>query len=226
MPSVDTVCGQVEETRHLVPVPDEEEARPMTRRRSGPRRAARGRALAEEPRRRARWALATGGIAFIAGCGGGGHVTVSDSTTDSASPTSSPSISASAQQQALDQYRAFWAALTPASRATAAHRRAMLAPYAADPELKSLVDGMAQDRAKGRVFYGQPVVRASVTQFSEARGIAVVRDCQDATHTGDKDVRTGRVLTKGTARNLVVATLHKLAVGWRVVFVSFPSQSC
>jgi hypothetical protein len=226
MPSVDTVCGQVEETRHLVPAPDEEEARQMTRRRSGTRRAARGRALREEPRRRARWALAAGGIALIAGCGGGGHVTVTDGPTDSASPTSPPPTSAFAQQQVLDQYRAFWAELTPASRAAANSRRAMLAPYAADPELKSLIQGMARDRANGRVFYGQPVVRASVTQFSDMRGVAVVRDCQDATHTGDKDVRTGRVLTKGTAHTLVVATLHKLAAGWRVVFVSFPSQSC
>lgn len=226
MPSVDTVCGQVAETRHLVPAPDEQEARPMTRRRSGTRRAARGRAVRKEPWLRARWALAAGGIAFIAGCGGSGHATVTDGATGSASPTSTPSISASGQHQVLDQYRAFWAELTPASHAVASRRRAMLEPFAADPELKSLVQGMARDRANGRVFYGQPVVRASVTQFSEVRGIAVVRDCQDATHTGDKDARTGRVLTKGTAHTLVVATLHKLATSWRVVFVSFPRQSC
>jgi hypothetical protein len=164
----------------------------------------------------------------MAGCSGDGQAGTAQSAPPA--PQSSPSVSPTAptdvKTEVLDQYRAFWAHLTPASLAGEERRREILAPFTADPELKSLISGIAKDRARGRVFYGQPVVRPRVTQLSESQGVAVVRDCQDASHTGDKDVRTGRRLTKGSPRTLVVATLHRLRSAWRVVFVSFPSSSC
>jgi hypothetical protein len=142
----------------------------------------------------------------------------------SASVTPSPTSAADA---ALAQYRAFWAALTPASKAPASERRAMLAPYAADPELTSLLNGIARDRDSGRVYYGTPVLRPKITTLSTARRLAVINDCQDASRTGDKDLKSGRLLTKGTPATPVVSTLHLLNDGtWRVVFVSFPKQSC
>jgi hypothetical protein len=127
----------------------------------------------------------------------------------------------------LAQYRQFWATLTPASQTTATRRRVLLEPVSADPELTSLLAGISRDRARGRVYYGQPVTRGRITQLSTAKGVAVVRDCQDASQTGDKDMRSGKLLTKGTTRTLVVTTLHAVAGGtWKVVFVSFPRQSC
>ena len=130
-------------------------------------------------------------------------------------------------EAALRQYRAFWRVLTPVASAPAVRRRSMLSPYTADPELSSLLAGIERDRAAGRVFYGTPRLRPKVTTISVRRRLAVVRDCQDATRAGDKDASTGRLLTKGTPRTLVVATLHLQRDGrWRVVFVSFPEQRC
>jgi hypothetical protein len=151
----------------------------------------------------------------------------SQSPSTATSPPVTDSPTPSPTDSALAQYRAFWAALTPASKAPASEREAMLAPYAADPELKSLLQGISRDRDAGRVYYGTPTVRPTVTTISVERKIAVIRDCQDATKTGDEDAASGRLLTKGTARNLVVSTLHLLDDGkWRVVFVTFPKQKC
>jgi len=138
-----------------------------------------------------------------------------------------PSKLPTPSEAALKQYRAFWRVLTPASSARASRRRPMLAPYTADPALSSLLTGIARDRAAGRVYYGTPRLRARVTAISVPRRVAVVRDCQDATQAGDKDASSGRLLTSGTSRTLVVSTMHLQHDGrWRVVFVTFPKQRC
>ena len=142
----------------------------------------------------------------------------------SASVTPSPTSAADA---ALAQYRAFWAALTPASKAPASERRAMLAPYAGDPELKSLLDGMRRADSQGEVFYGADVPRPKVQTISTARGVAVIRDCQDSSHAGNAKRDSGTPVTVGVARHPVVSTMHLLPDGkWRVVFVSYPDGSC
>ena len=103
----------------------------------------------------------------------------------------------------------------------------MLARFTADPELSSLLRGIARERAAGRVYYGKPVLHPRITSLSDKAGVAVVRDCQDARHAGDKDARSGRLLTKGTAHTLVVSTLNRQPDGvWRVVYVTFPKQQC
>ncbi len=142
----------------------------------------------------------------------------------SASVTPSPTPSADA---ALAQYRAFWAALTPASKAPASKRRAMLAPYAADPELTSLLNGIERERSRGRAFYGQDVPRPTISQLLAGQGIAVVDDCQDSSGSGVVDLSTGERLTKGVPRNHVVSTMHRGPDGiWRVASVEYPKTSC
>ena len=147
--------------------------------------------------------------------------------TSSQATASPPGKAASPSEAALSQYRAFWRTLTPASSAPAGQRRAMLTPYSAEPELSSLLDGISRERAAGRVYYGTPKLHPKVTALSVPRRVAVIRDCQDATRTGDKDTATGRLLTRGAQRTLVVSTLHLLPDGkWRVAFVTFPKQRC
>lgn len=169
-------------------------------------------------------------VALVAGCGGSAHgVSTQTASTASASPSSSepPTPTTDLRSEILDQYRGFWTHLTPASRAPAADRRGILTPFTSDPELTSLLRGIASDRARGRVFYGQPTIRARLTQLAEVSGIAVVSDCQDASKTGDRDVASGRLLTKGSPRTLVVSTMHRSSDGkWRVSFVTFPRHSC
>lgn len=164
--------------------------------------------------------------AALASCGGSSSAprALPQTSTTPASLASSP---ASERDQVLGAYRAFWAALTPAANAPASRRQQILAPHAVDPELKSLLDGMAREDAQGRTYYGSPRLRVRLQQFSPGRGIAVISDCQDASKTGDKDVSNGRLLTRGKSRTLVVATLHRTGAGeWKVAFVSFPRHSC
>jgi hypothetical protein len=168
---------------------------------------------------------------LVAGCSSSGSSPQLGDPASSTPAVTTPTTSAPPQPtmraQVLAQYQGFWSHLTAASRAPAAQRRAILQPYAANPELKSLLAGIARDRTKGRVFYGAPVIHATVSLPAGVPRTAVVRDCQDATHTGDQDLKTGRRLTKGTPHTLVVSTLHSASGGhWRVAFVTFPKRSC
>src|SRR5437660_941847 len=84
----------------------------------------------------------------MAGCGGGGHEgaakTASAAPTSSGVPSSTAPTSMRSRQAVLNQYRAFWAHLTSASLAPSQDRRAVLARYSADPELTSLLTGIAR----------------------------------------------------------------------------------
>jgi hypothetical protein len=102
-----------------------------------------------------------------------------------------------------------------------------LAKIATDLELRSLLAGIAKERARGRVFYGAEVPRPRVQQLSTSKGVAVINDCQDASHAGVEDLKTGQKYTVGVARNHVVATMHRGTDGiWRVAFVSYPKSKC
>ena len=167
--------------------------------------------------------------AAVAGCSSGGHVGIGDSAhATSPSATASPSSSPppSARDQVLSQYRAFWAHLTQASLVPAAQRSPLLSPYAVDPELSSLLRGMESGDRKGTVFYGQDVPRPSITSLSVAQGLAVIRDCQDSSKAGNAVRRTGRKLTVGVARHLVISTMHLTDGAWRVAFVTYEQSKC
>jgi hypothetical protein len=128
-------------------------------------------------------------------------------------------------QQVLAQYAAFWTVITPASRAPANRRRAILVPYATDPELGRLLRGLAASEAVGEGQYGAEVPRATVTAI---RGdTAAVRDCQDASHAGKISLKTGKPITVGVSRDPVNATLRLGPDGrWRVSTVEFTGGTC
>lgn len=165
------------------------------------------------------------GLVVVSACSGG-SVDTQKPPVATSSPAQLDRSNSVTEQAVLAQYSRFWKTLTPAARAAATTRGRMLAAVAADPELSSLLRGIANDLRQGRTFYGFPVVRATVVMVSVARGVALVRDCQDATHTGDAKVSTGELLTRGTAHTLVVSTMHFVAGAWRVAYVTFPRQQC
>jgi hypothetical protein len=103
----------------------------------------------------------------------------------------------------------------------------VLAPYAADPALRSLVVGIAAKRSQGQWYYGANLPRPTVASTSVSRGVAVIDDCQDSSHAGLSSISTGQPVTVGVARNHVVATLHRMDDGvWRIVFISYPKTPC
>ena len=153
--------------------------------------------------------------------------TGSPSGSPTASGIPSPTPSLTVDQQILGQYGGFWKVQTKASLAEEADREAILAPFTIDPELHSLLDGIAAQRRLGRVFYGADIPRPAIEMLSTDRGIAVVRDCADSTQTGLMDAATGQKLTTGVERNPVVTTMHRGDDGsWRVTFLTHPEASC
>jgi hypothetical protein len=171
--------------------------------------------------------LAVGVALITTGCGSGG---ADARERPSAEPTAVPSPTATSSEVArvLAQYRSFWSNLNAASRLAEADRVRLLERFASDAALKSLLAGIARERAKGHVFYGAEKPRPQIKTLSVGQQpVAVIDDCQDASATGLEDVRSHRRLTVGVARNHVVATMHQMADGvWRVVFVTYPKTPC
>jgi hypothetical protein len=148
-----------------------------------------------------------------------------------ATPTSSAATASPTpigeQQALLSQYRLFWASLTPVSKMPASQRRAALEDYTSDPELKSLVAGMAAIESKGQVYYGAAVPRPSVPPVDPEQTVVLVDDCQAANHAGLANRANLRHLTVGVARNHVVVTLkRRVGEAWKVTFVSYTKTPC
>ena len=171
--------------------------------------------------------------AALAGCSSNGISTSAGPSGDASTPppsvnATSPTPSGAYDRSALlQQYGVFWRTLAPASRLSAGARRGLLAPVTTDPELSSLLQGIARERAKGRVFYGAASPRPTLKQFSPPQQLAVVDDCQDASKSGVALMSSGRHITSGTTREHVVVTMHLGSDDrWRVAFVSFPKTPC
>ena len=180
-----------------------------------------------------------GGSLRVLACAGVGAAVLltascSGSSGDIAQPLPSTSVSSttppassSPDAEALSQYRQFWSVLPGVSAAKATGRRGMLQPFVTDPELSSLLQAMRAGDRRGTVFYGEDIPRPTVKSLSVAQKVAVINDCQDSSHAGNKDRRTGRRLTVGVARHLVVATMNLGADGkWRVASVSYEKTKC
>src|SRR4051812_30279647 len=199
---------------------------PPSRRRSGGTRAGTARTAHRTTLAVAWCALVIATAGVIAGCSSGSGSPSLAGPSGSTSPSlaasqPTPTTPSDAKTQVLSQYSAFWAELAPASKAAASRRRALLSPYATDPELSSLLHGMSRGDNQGTVFYGADRPRPHVARLSVQQGIAVINDCQDSSHAGNADSSTGRRLTVGVARHPVTATMHLVQGTWRVAFVSY-----
>lgn len=161
---------------------------------------------------------------IVGGCSGANHIHTQQPPSDG---PASPNPTAAAETRALAQYTALWPLLARASRAkTAAEKRAILSPYLADPALTSVVDAFVKQNERGQVVYGADLVHPVIVSFSLARGLAVIRDCQDSSHSGIEVASTGKPVTVGPRRNPVDSTLHLIAGTWRVVFIQHPGGAC
>jgi hypothetical protein len=160
----------------------------------------------------------------LAACNDTNDITVHGTTKPSSSASPTPSDDPK-QQLILDQYRRYWSLLAPASAMPAAERRAVLAPVAMDPELKSMLAGMLKLDRQGRVLYGENVPRAQVTVAPDGAS-AVINDCQDSSAAGAADKKTKAKLTVGVARNHVVVTMRPQSGMWKVYFVSYSKTPC
>jgi hypothetical protein len=166
----------------------------------------------------------------LAGCeessGAGG--TASRPSTASARP-SAPSGTRSelADRAAVEAaYRRFWSVSDTFERSQVSAWRGLLAQVAVDPQLGLILASAREQRRNSLIIYGHVVPRPTVLPIDGADR-ARVTDCQDASKSGQADLKTGRPRTVGIPRNPVTAVLVRGADGrWRVSSISYPGGTC
>lgn len=124
-----------------------------------------------------------------------------------------------------DAYVRFWDVSLPVDQLPPDQWRPVLAQVAAEPMLTQLVTGTDWQQEHNLRLYGR--VQARVRDVHLDGSQATVRDCQDASKTGQADRTAGSAKTVGVARNPVDATLVRGTDGiWRVSRIRYPQGSC
>jgi hypothetical protein len=142
--------------------------------------------------------------------------------------TSSPQVSptGTVEEQIIAQYRRFWLEALPAAQAAPPDRRkAILAPVATEPALSFFVAGIYHDEEEmGQKTYGHFI---PLTETVKRRGgVALVTGCIDTSKAGKKDATTGRILTRGSGREAMLATLLRGSDSvWRISETGFPKET-
>lgn len=162
----------------------------------------------------------------VSGCDGTDSVSSDSTATPQSASTLPPPASAVEQTAAVEAaYRRFWSVSWDVDKQPPARWRSLLASVSVDPQLTRLYAGTKAQRAAGIRLYGRVVPRPSVGRIGGGR--AEVTDCQDASHAGQADARTGAPKTVGVARAPVTASVvHGSDGGWRVAEVRYRGGSC
>jgi hypothetical protein len=103
--------------------------------------------------------------------------------------------------------------------------RLELAVVAVEPQLSQMVDNLNSLKSRGIAVYGTTV--EYVTKVDVDGDTATVTDCQDASQSGQLDIKTGERTTVGVPRNPVTGRMQRDEKGdWRVAEISFPGGTC
>lgn len=169
------------------------------------------------------------GTIVLTGCGGGAEKPSSPSPNLSAPSPERPAQSSSPstdREAVMLAYTEFWPRSLRVGQGPPDSWRPALAEIAADPQLTTTLDAMQRQKAAGVTTYGEVTVRISSIELSGST--AKVVDCQDASHAGQADVRTGAKKTVGVARMPVHAQLVRDAAAgtWKVSKTEFPGGEC
>lgn len=140
----------------------------------------------------------------------------SQATTTTA--TSTPSAT-TPQQQALDAYRAMWAAWVTAARTSDAHTKT-IGHHATGNALELILTSLAQDKKDGVVTRGQPVLNPRVQSAEPASDPThvTVADCADASRWLKYSASTGKLKDDVPGgRHAITAVVQKVGDTWMVV---------
>jgi hypothetical protein len=136
------------------------------------------------------------------------------------------------RQEVIDAYLAFWSASSEAENAgDAAAARAILAPYVAPSYIGYMITGMQSAWAKDEVSWGagvEHIQSVTVGTLNSGEQTAVVKDCQDDSHDGLANVRTGGLVpgTLGSADQELYASLSLINGRWLIEQVTFVGDTC
>lgn len=132
---------------------------------------------------------------------------------------------ATVRQEVERAYIRFWDVSHPIDQLPPDRWRPTLEQVAVDPILTRLVEATRIQRDHGIKLYGQVVAR--VADIDVVNDKATVRDCQDASQSGQADASTGTRKTVGIPRNPVKASLVRDEDGvWRVSLIEYPGGTC
>lgn len=146
---------------------------------------------------------------------------------ESSTPTAHPSMSAATGDRSAveEAYRRFWSVSWSLDRRPRAEWRATLATVAVDPALTRALAGTDVHQRDGITLYGKVV--AHVREVRITAGQARLVDCQDASHAGQADAKTGQPKNVGVAHAPVVALLVRGRDNlWRVSQARYTGGEC
>jgi hypothetical protein len=173
-------------------------------------------------------------IAPLAACGASGaSVCLPPKQSSALAATAAASAAPTSVKQAvIDAYVAFWRASSRAEKTDNATRaQAVLAPYVASPYISYMISGMQSAWAKGEVSWGTSVEHIQsviVATLNSGEQTAVVRDCQDDSHSGLADARTGSLVpgTLGSAEQELYTSMGLVNGHWLIEQVTFTGDTC
>lgn len=159
-------------------------------------------------------AVAALSVAGLAGCGGQAAVALPRKTGLPAVPAVAGGQQSASRDQVVTAYTGYWQALGQALDARSATRaRAILAPFASQALIPSLVSGLQTDWSRGEIQYGGPVPHILSVQITGSR--AAVHDCADFSHAGVQLAATGQVVgSLGNPRVNMISVLVLTGGRW------------
>jgi len=141
--------------------------------------------------------------------------------TASAQAGSPPSAAAlTPRQQVIAAYKGFLAAVRQASDTRNPRRaRTFLAPYLAPAAAAELIGAFEAAWQHGEIAYGAVIPHVLGVHIAGNR--AVLHDCQDGSHAGLQNARTGRVVPGTLGKADFDADITFELVGRRWLYISF-----
>ncbi|TWE27527.1 hypothetical protein FHX69_0163 [Prauserella muralis] len=166
---------------------------------------------------------------FVAGCEAASTVDEANNSATVAAPTTSALAAPSGEDEheaVVVAYDAFWARHTQIRDWPESTWDKELGEVAVDPQLTRTLQAMRFNRNSGITTYGS--VTSRITEVEVDGDRATVTDCQDASRSGQADMKTGERKTVGVPRNPVTARMVRDAADgrWKVAEIRYPGGEC
>ncbi|MFD8497749.1 hypothetical protein [Amycolatopsis sp. NPDC059657] len=164
-------------------------------------------------------------VAGLVGCSGSPAQKPEPGTANTSVPPLPTSSVATDDRLAVETaYREFWNRLDRVPTLDESQWRSTLTEVAADPQLTITLDALGQQKRSGITGYGTETARILSVDVSGQS--ATVKDCQDASQSGQADAKTGKPKTVGVPRNPIAASLIRTDGGWKVSQITYPGGTC
>jgi hypothetical protein len=164
-------------------------------------------------------------IALLSACSDTSQLQVAQ--TASASPAVAVESSPTVEAQVIEAYTGYFPVVQEAEPLPESRAARLLAPWAAQPYLRQVLEQMTRARMEGEVAWGQ--VTPHVTSVEISGGHAVVRDCQDAHAAWLVSSATSQAIpgSTGSPHTYLIAALARSTDGrWRLTWLAHVAGPC